>query len=302
MTLRHMKIFVCVYQTENVTKAAKMMNLTQPVVTRTIQEIESYYGVCLFERISRRLHITEAGKQFYSYALHIIDSFDQLEKGLRNWDELGVLRVGATSTLGNALLPKVLIGFRKEHPSMQVKARISNGARLQQALLDNQLDFALIEGEIRDENLCKRPLAEDRLVLILPPEDPRRECQWLTLEDFSSAPLILREEGSMGRTLIERVFAIHKLPVEPILESVSTQAIIRAVHEGLGISFLPENLVQTAIASGYVATQVIQNESFVRENFIVWHKHKFLTNSAKELMDMAQSKSYRISCFSEKQE
>ena len=295
MTLRHMKVFVAVYQTENVTKAAKMLNLTQPVVTRTIQEIEKYYGVCLFERINHRLHTTEAGKRFYSYALHIIDSFDQMEKGLRNWDELGVLRVGATSTLGNALLPQVLVRFRKDHPALQVRARISNGARLQQRLLDNQLDLALIEGEIRDENLCVQPLAEDRLVLILPPDDPRRDCRSLTLEDLASAPLILREEGSMGRTVIERVFAAHRLPVEPIIESVSTQAIIRAVHEGLGISFLPENLVQPAIASGFVATHEIENETFVRENFIVWHKHKFLTNSAKELMALAQSRSYSIS-------
>lgn len=295
MTLRHMKVFVAVYQTENVTKAAKMLNLTQPVVTRTIQEIEKYYGVCLFERINRRLHTTEVGKEFYSYALHIIDSFDQLEKGLRNWDELGVIRVGATSTLGNALLPEVLKTFRREHPALQVKARISNGARLRQALLDNQLDFALIEGEIRDENLCMQPIAEDKLVLIMPPEDPRKESPGLTLEALASDSLILREEGSMGRTLIERVYATHKLPVMPIIESVSTQAIIRAVHEGLGISFLPENLVQSAIDSGFVSTHVIENETFARENFIVWHKHKFLTNSAKELMAMAQSGSYSVS-------
>ena len=294
MTLRHMKVFVAVYQTENVTRAAKQLNLTQPVVTRTIQEIEKYYGVCLFERINHRLHTTEAGREFYSYALHIIDSFDQLEKGLRNWDELGVIRVGATSTLGNALLPGILKEFRREHPALQVRARISNGSRLQQALVDNRLDFALIEGEIQDESLCVQPIAQDRLVLILPPEDPRRNCENLEIRDLAADPLILREEGSMGRTLVDRVFATHNLPVVPIIESVSTQAIVRAVHEGLGISFLPENLVRQDIDSGYVATREIRDETFSRENFIVWHKHKYLTGAARKLMALAQRGSYRL--------
>ena len=288
MTLRHMQTFITVCQTENITKAAKQLNLSQPVVTRTIQDIEQYYGVCLFERINRRLHITEAGKMFYSYAVHIIGSFDQMERGLRNWDELGIIRVGATITLGNAILPQLLTQFHADHPALQVKARISNGALLQRALLENQLDLALIEGEVYDNNLCKEAIAADRLILILPPDDPRQHADGLSLQSLAHDPLILREEGSMGRSLIDQVFAMHNIPVVPIIESVSTQAIVRAVHAGLGISFLPENLVSAAIESGFVSTNCLDDENFNRENFIVWHKQKFLTNSVKSLIALAQ--------------
>lgn len=284
MTLRHMKTFIAVYQTENTTKAARMLNLSQPVVTRTIQEIEKYYGVCLFERINHRLHITEAAKTFYSYAVHIIDAFDQMEKGLRNWDALGVIRVGATITLGNTILPRLLTELRAGHPTLQMMAKISNGSLLQKALLENQLDLALIEGDVEDENLCKEAIASDRLVLILPPDDPRQRADSLSLQELAHDPLILREEGSMGRSLIDQIFAAHKLSAVPTIESVSTQAIVRAVHAGLGISFLPENLVSEAIASGFVSTHRVENEDFARENFIVWHKQKFLTSSVKELI------------------
>ena len=294
MTLRHMKVFVTVYRTENVTKAAQILNLTQPVVTRTIQEIEKYYGVCLFERINRRLHVTEAGKTFYTYALHIIDSFDQMEKGMRNWDELGILRVGATITLGNALLPRVMGLFAQEHPSLKLRSTISNGAGLQQALLDNQLDLALIEGEISNPDLSVEPIAKDRLVLILPPEDRRKDGEALTLQSLSQDSFLLREQGSQGRTLVDQIFSVNHIPMQPMMESVSTQAIIRGVHEGLGISFLPENLVKPALAAGFVSTQKLLNVSLTRENYIVWHRCKFLTKSAREMIELMKTVSFAL--------
>ena len=99
MTIRHMKIFAAVYREQSVTRAAESLHMTQPAVTRAIQEIEGYYGVRLFERINRRLSATESGKHLYARAVHIADAFDAMETELRNWDALGVLRVGASVTL-----------------------------------------------------------------------------------------------------------------------------------------------------------------------------------------------------------
>ena len=285
MTLRHMKIFLAVYQAQQITKAARQLCMTQPAVTRAIQEIEAYYGVRLFERINRKLYITQTGTMFYTYAVHIVDCFDQMEKGLRDWDQLGVLRVGATIALGTDLLPKVLVRFQQANPALQIRSVVSNGAALQQALLDNQLDFAVIEGSVGQEELASRAIAPDRLVLILPPDDPRAKWEHLALRDLADDPFLLRDKGSVGRAFLERVFALHELPLQPVMESVSTQAIIQAVHLGLGISFLPERLVAEAIRSGVVATKQLDDESFQRENHIVWHKQKFLTASARALMD-----------------
>lgn len=285
MTLRHMKIFLAVYQTQHITKAAQQLRMTQPAVTRAIQEIEGYYGIRLFERINRKLYITETGRMFYTYAVHIVDSFDQMEKGLRDWDQLGVLRVGTTIALGTDLLPRVLVRFQQNHPGLQVRSVVSNGAALQKALLDNELDFAVVEGSVDREELAKRAIAPDRLVLILSPDDPRARQEHLCLKDLARDPFLLRDKGSVGRAFLERVFALHELPLVPVMESVSTQAILRAVHLGLGISFLPERLVAQAIREGLVATKELDDESFRRENHIVWHKQKFLTASAQALMD-----------------
>lgn len=285
MTLKHMKIYLAVYRHENITRAARELYMTQPAVTRAIRELEQYYGVRLFERMNRRLRVTESGRLFYEYALHITDSVGQMEKELRNWDELGLLRIGASITLGNILVPPVLLRFRNAHPALQIRCRISNGADLEQALLGNELDFALLEGSPDNPQLVGEPLACDRLILILPPDDPRAARTDLTLQDFEKDTFLLREEGSLGRSLIDHVFAARGIPLKPMLESVSTQAILRAVHAGLGISLLPELLVQPAVAAGAVAAVELSDEKFLRTNSVVYHRNKFLPASARQLMD-----------------
>lgn len=288
MTLRHMQIFQAVYQKKSITRAAETLCMTQPAVTRAIRELETYYGVRFFDRMNRRLYVTEAGKRLYTYSLHILDSFDQLEKNLRNWEELGTLRIGTTLTIGNVLLPQVLCRFRQQHSQLQIRATVDTGQMLQTALIDNQLDFAVVEGTIHHEDLVTRRIADDCLVMVLPPDDSRATRPGLCLGDFRQDSFILRNPGSMSRSFVNHIFSMHGIVMDPIMESVSTQAILQAVHAGLGISILPRQLVQQSIDSGMVTTVALTDESFVRENHIVWHRQKFLTPSVLELMDCFQ--------------
>mgnify|MGYP002536939983 CR=1 FL=1 len=289
MTLRHLKVFIAVYQEKSVTRAAELLHMTQPTVTRAVQEIEQYYGIHLFERLKHRLYVTESGRQFYIHALELVNSFDTMEMEFRNWDEFGILRVGASIRLGNLLLPKVIADFQNQHPDLRIKVTVSNGEQLKESLLNNQLDLAMIDGSIAEEHLHKEKFAEDRLVLILPPDDPICYVDTLSLNDLRRSRFLLRENGSVCRSYLNHVFAVHGLPLEPAWESTSTQAIIQAVSAGLGISFLPEQLVKKDIREGTVATREIVDESFVRENYFVWHKSKFLAKSARELMKICRS-------------
>lgn len=285
MTLKHMKIYLEVYKTENVTRAAQHLHMTQPAVTRAIQEIEHYYGVRLFERINRRLYVTEVGREFYAYALHIADSFEQMERELRNWDEFGVLRLGTSVTIGNVMLPGVLSQARQRYPMLKIQTTVSNAQHLQAALLDNRLDFAVMEGGVNNELLEAQAFARDRLLPVLPPDDLRRG-KTVTLKELTRGPLLLREAGSAGRSFVDHVFDLHGISAQPVMESISTQAILQAVHAGLGVAFLPDRLVHSSIERGFVSSCGISDETFARENLLVWHKHKFLTQSAKEIMQI----------------
>ena len=112
----------------------------------------------------------------------------------------------------------------------------------------------------------------------------RRDTLAAALEELAEEPFLLRERGSAGREFLDHVFAAHQLPLTPLWESASTQAIIKAVGAGLGVSFLPEKLVSQAIAEGSVRTVPIENEPFCRTHHIVYHRHKFLTQSAREFI------------------
>ena len=108
VTIRHIRIFLEVCRTMNVTRAAENLYMTQPAVSRSIHEIEQVYGVRLFERLNQRLYLTDSGRRMRAYAVHIVDTFDQMERELSDGDERGMLRIGASITLGNYELPGVV--------------------------------------------------------------------------------------------------------------------------------------------------------------------------------------------------
>lgn len=284
MTLRHLSVFLAVCKENSITRAAEALHMTQPAVTRTIQELEQTCGTPLFDRIGRRLHITEAGRELYSQASHILDAVQRMETGIRKWDAQALIRVGTTVTIGTVLLPRVLPDFQAKNPDLRVRSQVRNGAALQQALLENQLDFALIEGSVDHPDLCREVITHDRLIPVLPPQHPCRNTT-TTLQALAAEPLLLREPGSMGRSLVDRVFQDHNLPLQPAMESISTQAILQAVAAGLGIAFLPNHLVVPALAQGLVSTCTLSDESFSRSWHLVWHKHKHLITPDLSLMD-----------------
>ena len=288
MTIRHLKIFIQVYRLQNITRAARELNLTQPAVSRSILELEQHYGMRLFERLNHRLQPTEGGKRLYARAVHLLESFDLLEQEMKQWDETGVLRIGASVTLGNFLLPQAIAAFHARHPQLQLQCLVANGAQLQQALLENRLDLALIEGGVSTCDLIAEPLGTDRLMPVLPPGHPLCFKEEVDLEELLAHPLLLREPGSAGRTFFSHLFAVRGLSPVPALESISTQAIVQAVHTGLGISFLPEQLVMQDLMRGFVATCTVKGESFVRTNYIVYHKNKVLTSRLEELITLCR--------------
>ena len=242
-----MRIFLEVCRTMNVTRAAENLYMTQPAVSRAIREIEQTYSIRLFERLNQRLYLTDSGRRMHAYAMHIVDTFDRMERELSDGDERGILRVGASITLGNYELPAVARRMKKERPGIRLQATVANVDTLKDMLLDNRLDAAMIEAPIDHRDLTGEAFSRDELALILPPGHPLLQKDRLTLADVAACDLLLREKGSSGRAFLDTVFEAHGLTVSPLWESASTQALVRAVASGIGLSILPEKLVRRAL-------------------------------------------------------
>lgn len=289
MTLRHMKIFVMVCECKSVTVAATRLHLAQPSVSLAISELEEYYGVKLFDRLSRKLFITEIGRQFYNYSMHIVSLFDDLEKGIKNWDTVGTLRVGSSITIGNYLLPECVKLFQQRRPQMKVQVVIDNSKAIEERVLNNDIDFALIEGAIHNTKIESVEFMKDELILICGNNYPIGNTKQIEIEMLKGHDFILREKGSGSREIFDTIMLMHNIEIIPIWESVSTQAIIKAVSAGLGLSVLPYMLVEQALSEGNVRQIKMKDISFKRELYMIYHKNKFLTNSARDFMSLCKA-------------
>ena len=287
MTLRHMKIYVCVFRHSSITRASEELHLAQPSVSLSVKELEEYYGVRLFERIGRRIYPTECGKQFYEYALHIVSLFDEMEQKIRNWDTLGTLRLGASITIGTHILPSLIRRYQPLYPDLRVEVSVRQSAYIEQSILDSSIDIGLIENTPEDPDLKCIPFMEDSLCAIASPGHPLTRLKKVTLAQMAEYPFLMREKGSAGREILDACFSLAHLSVRPLWESASTQAIVRAVSEDLGVAVLPYLLVKKEIEQGTVQ-QLRLDHPLDRNLNIIFHKNKFLTENMTAFIRLCQ--------------
>ena len=276
MTIRHMRIFVEVYQRCSITRAAEALHLAQPSVSLAVKELEDYYGIRLFDRLGRRICPTEGASMFYGYALHIVSLFDELELHMKNRDALGTLSVGTSITIGTHILPQLIRAFDTVCPGVRVQAVVSNSAEIERNVLNNTIDLGLIETQPEHEELCSVPFLRDALAAVVAPSHPLACRSQTTLEELARYPFLMRERGSAGREILDACFSAQQLTVHPILESSSTQAIVSAVAEELGVAVLPELLVERDVRDGLIRVLPL-SPPLKRELNIIHHKSKYLT-------------------------
>lgn len=290
MTIRHLNIFLAICRCGcNTTRAAETLHMAQPAVSLALKELEQYYGVTLFDRLGRRLWITEAGKRLENYAAHITSLFDDMEMGMRNWDSFGILRVGASITIGSQFLPNYVKAFQERCPGIQVRALIAPADQLEQKLLGNELDFALVEGVSHMPDFHSEEYMEDRLTVVCPADGRFKQGQLISQETFRAQKFLLRERGSGTREVFERVIEAAGFSVDPIWEAMSTTALVNAVINGLGISVLPQRMLAGPLKRGLVVCVRVEGLDFKRKFYLVYHKEKYLTASARAFMELCRS-------------
>ena len=219
MTRRHLQIFLRVCDCGcNMTRAAEALYLSQPAVSQAVAELEQYYGARLFERMGRRLYLTLAGERFREYAVHIEALFDHMEKGLRSGDSSGLVRVGASITVGSQFLPYYVKAFRQKDPAIEVQVRVRPSKELERALHTNQLDLALVEDAVQGEGLMAEPYMEDELVGICSPCGPFEQGELVSRELFLQQKFLLREPGSGTREVFDRALAAAGVTADPLWE------------------------------------------------------------------------------------
>lgn len=291
MTLRHMKIFVTVCRCKSATAAAEKLGIAQPAVSLAIKELEQYYGVSLFDRISHRLYITDEGKRLFEYACKIVLLFDEVKSDIRDWDSFGVLRIGSSITIGTCLLPGYVACFHSRYPKTKVLATIDNSAEIEKKILENQIDFALIEGSVHSDSIARYPFLKDELILVCGAKDKTFPDE-VSVEQLCKLPFLLREKGSGTRELFDSTLLTKGITITPDWESISTEAIINAVARGLGVSALPLKLVEHDLSLKILKQIRIRDLTFERYFYLIHHKDKHLSKSILAFWELNGLRTY----------
>ena len=166
MTLRHLNVFLCVCDEGNMTVAAEKLHIAQPSVSQTIAELEKYYQVKLFERLGRKLYITIAVQKLITYARHIINLNKEADDVMREINHHGVIRIGASITVGTCILNDIIGQFIKNNPQVKIISTVNNTKIIEEMLLVDQLDVGIVEGKIHSSGILHAPFMADELVLV----------------------------------------------------------------------------------------------------------------------------------------
>ena len=285
MSFKILRIFVTVYREGSITNAAKKLNLSQPAVSAALKELESRYEVQLFVRAGRGIRKTPAADLLYEYASHISALYTEMEHTFSGKGELLPLRIGASISVGACLMPECIRAYIEtgNHPIPRVT--IDNSDAIEQMIIENELDFAVIEGNIHSTQLYSEPLADDRLLVICSPLHPLTQKKEVILADLYEEDFLMREKKSGTRQLAESVLALHDFILHPVWESTSTRAIINAVALDLGISILPARMCRRQLSEGLIKELPIRGIRFTRSYSLIYHRNKYLNDSLINALD-----------------
>lgn len=290
MNLRHFKIFLAVCDNNcNTTHAAQALYLVQPAVSRAIQELERDYGVRLFDRLSRKLYLTEAGLRFREYAKHIVSLEEELETGMRSLSESATVCVGASITIGSQFLPGYVEAYQAQFPCTQIHVQVTASESLERAVCANEADIALIEGTVHNASLISEAYMKDRLLVVASPQYGFSPGQALSLDEVRKQRFLLREQGSGTREVFDSFMETAGVHISPIWESSSTTALLNAAIHGLGIAVLPQRMILGPLQRGRIICIRIEEIDFTRTFNMVYHKNKFIFPALRRFMDLCRN-------------
>lgn len=285
-----MRVFITVAEKKNFSKAAKALSLTQPAVSFQIQTLEQYYQTMLFDRVNRHIKLTSAGELLLEYAIHMNNLQAELEKNMQQLTGhvKGELLVGASTTIGEYILPFIVGDFKKEYPDVNVTIDIMNSEQVENLVKNRSIDIGIIEAAPMDKDLVTTKFLDDEMSLIVPADHPWAAKGKITLEELREEPFIVREPGSGSRLVVEQAMIDADFDVESlniVMEIGNTSAIKAAVISGLGMAIISKWATKDVVKMGKVAQVEIEGLNMHRNFNIIVNKDKFESEAASKFID-----------------
>lgn len=275
MIVDTLKVFVAVVEQSNFSRAAESLNLSQPGVSQHIRNLENEFGVKLVHRSSKHVKMTEAGGVLYRKAKQMLALYEAAKEEifLLRDEVTGTLKIGASFTIGEYILPFVLAEFVNQYPQVDVNVTIANTEEIARGVHANELDIGLVEGQVDyPELVVKPPFMEDRMVLVAPPHHPLCGRKNVAPSLLHDQVWVLRESGSGTRAFSDQFIAETGIRVKRSFVFNSNQGVKEAVAAGLGMAILSSLVIRKELESGELCGITVKDKRCTRD-FLILRDH-----------------------------
>jgi DNA-binding transcriptional LysR family regulator len=281
VNFHQLRVFREVATRKSFTGGAEALMLSQPAASLHVRSLEREFAVRLFERSPAGISLTEAGEAVLAGAIAVLETLDHMEQAVAEMRgaRRGRIALGANTTGGMYVAPRIIAAFKEAHPEIDVVLQIEPTERIYERLAQNILDMAIVGGPSPQERFEIRRLCADELVLVAHPNHRLLGRAPLSLSDLTQEDLILPEPNSKMRALVEAVFRKAGLAVRPRLVLSGTEALKKAVESSLGVAFVSAYAVEREVALGELRVLAISDASFRRDYELVSLKGRYLTPS-----------------------
>jgi DNA-binding transcriptional LysR family regulator len=288
-SLRQLEVFLATAKTENISVAAGQLSMSQSAASGSLGELEKNFDAQLFERVGKRLRLSEFGAQLRPQAENLLEQARAFEQALAGEEVVGHLKLGATLTIGNYLAVGMIAKFRQLFPQADVALSVANTESIGRRVRDFELDVGLIEGELQDPELESILWREDELQVFAAPGHPLEKNKSISDTKLRQQAWIVREPGSGTRQTFDR--AMHGiLPnLDISMELQHTEAIKRAVEAGLGVGCLSKICLQEAFARGSLVPLAVPARNFQRQFYIIVHRKKFRSEALSQWLKLCMN-------------
>jgi DNA-binding transcriptional LysR family regulator len=280
MNFNQLKAFYFAVKYGNYSAAAGALYITQPAITKQIQQLEATYGIKFLNRFGKKMVLTDAGEILYDFADKIFQMENQAEESLRDFQQRksGRLRIHASESFGAYYLPFIINTFRKKYPNIHISVNIFPNQEVIENTIKLENDLGFISYPFEHKKLVIQDVLEDRLVLIVPPPHPFARIKLLDPQKLDGQSIIMHERGSATRDIVDAFIKRNNLSVLMALEISNNEAIKRAVEEGAGISLISEHVVSEEVKRRKLRAIPLTDPTMKRKFYLIHHKDKYLSH------------------------
>src|SRR5688572_17149734 len=294
-TLRQLEVFLAVARDESVSRAAQALAMSQSAASSALADLERQFDVQLFDRVGKRLQLSALGRAVRARAEATLDQARELERALDSESAAGLLRIGATLTIGNYLTVPLMARFMGENPGAEVTLAVANTEAVARQVANFEIDVGLIEGEIEHPDLEMTPWRDDQLVVFCAPGHPMARKRALTDEDLKKAAWIVREQGSGTRQTFDRAMRGLLPQLHIALSLQHTEAIKGAVQAGLGLGCISRIALEDAFRHGTLRPCKVPHRDFRRQFFFLLHRQKYRSAGIRRWLELCREEGGKLS-------